>query len=330
MSVYLKRIFIALSAVILLSILLFIGYKQIENAKKMDDIQQSIIDQKQLIDNITRSSSVWANKDDFNKLLAAQEINLKAIQKDIDSLNGKLTGIQNITVVSKGQTTTNLPSTTTTANTTPIDPSAPDPYGYLRNTQNLQLNENFANIQVPSGVVSFSAAQEKPWGVSIPDRKYNVISVLAHDKEGKSLAYSKFSIESAGKSYDVQIAENKMVEEYPSASFSFNPRIIASVGAGVSLPTSGGGSPAISIPIAIGPSFFSYGKTKSEPDVLILRPFVSYDAQNKRVGGGISPVLFSVGKVVNVPILHNSFISPDIGIDTNRSLSVGVSLGVSF
>lgn len=324
----LKNALLIVAGLVIVTLGLFIAYKQIENNKRMEDIQQSIIEQKQLIDNITRSSSTWASKDDFEKILKAQDLNLKAIQKDIDALNGAITGIQNIAVVSNGQTTTNVPSTTTTPNGDATDPNAPDPFGYLKNTQNLQLSEQFSNVAVPIGSVSFSASQEKPWSLSIPERKYNVTSVLAHDKEGKSLAYSKFSIDTEGKRYDVQIAENKMVEQYPSNSFSFNPRILGSIGIGASIPTKTGSTLDYAAPVGLGISLFSYGRTKSEPSILLVNPNVFYDLKSKKAGASISPVLFSIGKITGLP-LHNSYIGPSIGYQSN-GVFLGTTLSVSF
>src|ERR1035438_8062108 len=136
----------------------FIWYKEKQMATEQADIQSSLVQMKQLSDQIARSQSSYVTSADLQAFAAQNKIDLSAIQSDIDKLGATVSGINNISVITKPQNNTNLPSSGTTpapSPTTPVSPNS-DPFGYLANTQHLTLNESYAdNTIVPFGDISF-------------------------------------------------------------------------------------------------------------------------------------------------------------------------------
>lgn len=101
-----------------------------------------------------RSQSQYANKNDIINFIKENNVNLKAIQDDLNKLHAEINTINIVTAHSKGQLGSNIPSTGTgTSNPNPINPANPDPHGYLKKEQTLALNENFSNVQLPIGKV---------------------------------------------------------------------------------------------------------------------------------------------------------------------------------
>lgn len=321
------KILIAIVTIVLICMGGFLVYKQIETAQRLDDIQKSVVETKQLVDNISRAQAQYASKEDMEAFAKQQNINIDAIKKDLDSLNAQVKAIGALTVVSHGQTGNNIPSTGQTPNPNPgtVDPST-DPFGYLRNTQHLAINEKFANVEVPFGTVGFSAWKDKPWDINIPERKYKVTSVLGQDENGRHYSYSKFAIQTGDKTYDVKIDENKFLEEYPQEKFHwFNPRLymFANGGIGISeTPIKGEVTPGVSLGI------MSYGKTRTNPSLSILQLGAGYGVVNKSVELSISPIQYNLGNVL--PLVKNTYIGPTIQINTKGNVTPGMGLSVGF
>lgn len=323
-----SKILTALVIIILISVGGFIIYKQMENARRLDDIQNSIVQQKELLDNISRAQAQYVSKEDLEKYAKDQNINLDVIKKDLETLNAQVKAINTIVAVSQSQNNTNVPSTGTTPH--PNDPNAvdpkTDPYGYLTNTQHLELNEKFSNVTIPFGTVSFSAFREKPWDLSVNERKYALTSVLAMDQDGRHFSYSKLAITSGGKTYPVKIDYNQFLEEYPEAKMHWwNPHLFlqAAGGIGISqLPIKGEFTPGVAVGI------MSYGKTKVNPDLSILQVGVGYGTVNRTLEFTVSPIQYNFGR--HIPLMANTYGGPVLQVNTQGNVTVGAGISVGF
>ena len=321
------KIIIAISAILLICFGGFVIMKQIDTVNQLTLIQKSIVEQKQLLDNISRAQAQYVSKGDLEAFAKQQNIDLSVIQKDLDSLNAQVQAISGITIVSKEQKQTNLPSTTTTPgeNPTPVTPGS-DPFGYLSNTQHLSLNEKFSNTDVPFANVSFSAWRGKPWDLSIAERKYSITSVLGVDSKNKHYMYNKFAIQTSGKTYDIKIDDNKFLEEMPQSTFKwFNPQLFLGIDGAINIsriPLMGEFSPHINLGI------MTYGKFDNQPDLSILQVGIGYGITNKTPQVVISPIQYNVGN--NIPLMHNLYIGPSIQIGINGDIGIGAGLKVGL
>lgn len=315
----------------------FVMYKLHQMSAQQDAINKSIVEFKQLQDGIARSSAQYATKDDLNNFAKQNNINLDAIRQDLSTLNATVTGINQVTVVSGGQTVTNAPSTSTDPNTSPTSPiptvdcngqqvpcSNADPFGYLRNRQNLNLNEQFGSTQVPIGEVGFSAWQQTPWNMTIYPRAYSVTNVLGTDTDGRHYVYNKFSITSNNKTYPITISDAKFVEEYPAASFSWwNPRIYAGVDGAVNITdVTGDVVPSVNVGV------LSYGQSKVNPDWSFAQVGLGYGAVHRKFQFQLSPAQYNVGKIITP--LKNTYIGPSVGLTTNGGAMLSLGIRVSF
>ena len=110
MSENVKKLLIALSAVCLLSLLLFIVYKQIEISDRQKEIESSMIKQKDLGDSITRSMSQYVNSKDLELFIRSNGMDLSKISDDVSKLKSKIDSINIVSAYSVGHDWTDLPS----------------------------------------------------------------------------------------------------------------------------------------------------------------------------------------------------------------------------
>lgn len=325
----LNKLLIFVGTVILLGLFGFTIYKLNEISNKQLAIESSLVAQKELADNIMRSQSQYANKDDIANLIKENNVNLKAIQDDLNKLHAEISSVNIVTAHSKGQSGNNLPSTGTgNSNPNPISPSNPDPYGYLKKEQVLTLNENFSNIQLPIGKVGFSAWQEKPWSINISPREYKVINVIGTDENQRNYVYNKFIVKIDNKDFDIKISTAETKQEFPEAKFSFwNPRLFLTAGGSVNLtqaPIQGSANAGITLGI------MSYGKFKNSPDIQILQFGPSYQTGTQKISLTINPISFNVGHLINTSLINNTYIGPSLHIDTNGNILTGINMSLGF
>lgn len=312
---------IALGIVSLLGALGFIIYKQIEISKRQEMIETRIVAEQQLIDGIVRSQSTWATKEDVEKFVTQNNVNLRAIQDDLDKLKAELTAVNVAMANSKGQIGTNIPSTGTgKPNPNPVDPKNPDPYGYMKKQQNLSLEEDFGTIKVPFGSVGFSAWQEKPWNYEIKPREYNVATVVGTDENQRMYFYNKFTLKVDDKSYNIPIKTASTQQVYPEAKFSwFNPRLYAGMDVGVGVaPIKGEFTPNVNFQI------MSYGRYKTQPDLSVLQLGLGYGINSARPQVVVTPVSYNVGK--HIPFMNNTYFGPSVGVSTDGNVLIGAGL----
>jgi len=322
-----NKILLAIIAAILICTGGFIVFKQLENAQTLSDIQHSLVEQKQLLDNVSRAQTQYASKEDIAAFAKQQNIDLSVIKKDLDTLNAQVQAISGITVASQGQVGRDIPSTGTTPR--PGAPSvANDPFGYMTHTQRLGLSETFSNIAVPFGEVGFSAWQANPWDITIEPRKYTVTSVLGQDDNGRHYSYSKFAIQTNGKTYDVKIDDNKFLEEAPTAKFSFwNPRLFLTAGGGVDmtqLPVKGSANAGVTLGV------MSYGQTKPNPSISVLQVGVGYETGSQKPALIINPINFNVGGLLPAGLANNTFVGPSMQIDLTGNVIAGGNVSIGF
>jgi hypothetical protein len=328
------KILIWLGVIVTIGALGFIIYKQNEISNRQLAIESQVVSQKQLIDGIVRSQSTWATKDDMDKFIKDNGINLKAIQDDLDKLHGEVQAVNIAVVDSQGQHGTHIPSSGTGPdNPTPPTPAtckdgtpcpSVDPFGYMAKQQNLALNEDFGTLKVPFGTVGFSAWQKEPWSIDIKPREYHVSSVVGTDENQRMYFYNKFSVEVDGKKYDVPIKTAETKQEYPEAKFSFfNPRLFLGASGAVGVhPVQGEFTPSLSLQI------MSYGRYKTQPDFSILQAGVGYGTVSKRPQLVITPVSYNVGK--HIPFMNNTYVGPVISVGTDGNVFFGGGLSVGL
>jgi hypothetical protein len=328
------KILFAILAVAVVSALGFIVYQQHEMSVMQQQMNSSIVAQKQLIDDITRSSSQYVSKSDLDAFAAQNGVSMAALQADLKSLNATISGVNTIAVNSSGVHQTNIGSTSTAPTSTKPslasvlcdgkEMSCPDPYGYQLNTQNLSLNEPFGTTQVPIGTVGFSASQAKPWTVNTYPRTYNITNVLSTDQNGKQYVYNKFSINSNGKDYAVNISNSKFEQQLPTPSLSwFNPRLIIGADAGYNITRNRGEfTPNLSV------GFISYGQTKAQPSWSFAEVGVGYGTVGKTLDIQVAPLSYNLGQ--HLTFIRNTYVGPVVGIGINGDFSVGAGLRVGL
>ncbi len=319
------KILIWLGAVVLVGALGFIIYKQVEISKRQEAIEQNIVAQKQLVDGIVRSQATWATRDDVERFIKDNNVNLKAIKEDLDKLNAEVTSINVAIATSKGQSGTHIPTKPgPIVNPNPIDPKNPDPYGYMKQQQTLALNEDFGTVKVPIGSVGFSAWQEKPWNYDIKGREYKVATVVGTDDNQRQYFYNKFTVKVDNKEYDVPITTATTQQVYPEAKFSwFNPRLYLGADGAVGLnPVRGEFSPNINLQV------MSYGRYKNQPDWSLLQVGVGYGVVSERPQITVTPAAYNIGKPI--PLINNTYVGPSISVGTDGNVSVGGGIRVGL
>lgn len=315
-----------IGVIVIISGLLVVIKYQHDSIKKQEEIQTSILDQKKVGDTVRAEKSL-ATQEDLDNLATELDLNLDPIKADLKTLGANVQGIQVTKVITQGVVEKQVVSTTTEPRpvSEPVNPATvgTDPFGYQKNTQDLKLEEPFSNQKVPFGTVKFSAWRDKPWDVTIDSRKYSVINILGQDDNGKHYTYSKFSVDVDGKTYDLDVSQNKLVEEYPENKFRFNP--ILSLGLDFGTYVS---NPEFEMVPNLQVSLFSYGKTKVLPTWTFLGLGAGYEMNRKNLTFVLSPVDFNLGDVL--PLIQNLYIGPTIGYDVKGNFSILGGVRVSL
>lgn len=312
------------AVLLIIAVLVFIVKIQYDTIERLKSVETSVVESKDIGNGIVRAQSSYVTRADLERILREQNISLNDIKKDLSKLGADVRAVQNVTVVTPGYHGTNIPTTTIVPNPNPpTDPNQPltDKYNYLSNQQWLNLTEPFdGNTTVPFGRAGFSAWEQNPWSVEVLPRRYGSTTVLGEDENGRHYAYSRFQIEVDGKTYTVPVTESKIVEEYPSAKFSFNPRVYLGIDAGAIA------NPPASAELTpnVGLSFFSYGRTKVSPDFSFLTLGVGYATQRQTPVVILAPINYNIGKPI--PLIDNLHVGPSVSVDVSGN--VGLYLGL--
>jgi hypothetical protein len=172
---------------------------------------------------------------------------------------------------------------------------------------------------VPFGKVGFSAWQQNPWSLEVLPREYSSVTVLGQNEDGRHYAYSRFQITTDGKTHTIPITDARIVEEYPSPKFRFNPRLYLGVDGGLIANPPGHAE----VMPNIGLSFFSYGRTKTSPTWSFLTVGVGYATQTQAPVLMVAPVNYNVAK--HIPFMDNLHLGPSVSVDVDSN--VGLYLG---
>jgi hypothetical protein len=325
----------ALIGVILL-VIFFLGFIiKIQNdaIERLQSIEKSMVESKELSNGLVRAQSSYITKKDLERMIADQGLDLGEIKRDLRSLGAEVKAIQVVEYTTPGGYSSGLGSTTTIPR--PDGPSEPvqcpegglcpniDPYGYLDATQRLALSEPFNDeVSIPFGAAEFSAWQVRPWGVEVLPRDYNITTVLGQDEDGRHYAYSKFSIGVDGEEYNIPI-EAEFKEEIPAPKFRFSPRIYLGADGGAIMNPAYGEFTG-----SIGVHFFSYGKTKTNPTWTFLGVGIGYASQSAAGAAVVTPVTYNVGKPL--PLIDNLHIGPAVSVDFDGrfGLYLGARIGL--
>jgi hypothetical protein len=335
----LGKILIGIGSTIVVLMLGYMIYNQEKIKSQQTALQSSIIAQQALVDGIVRSQSTYATAADLAKFAADNDINMKAIQANMKTLNDQLASVNVITADSTGQHTVNV-ATTSTGPANPKPPTAvtvpctggsatcpnQDPFGYQAKQQNLALNEDFSTIKVPIGSVGFSAWQQNPWDVQIAPREYNVDTVVGVDENQRQTFYNKFSVKVNNQSYDIPIKTATTEQVTPKATFSFwNPRLLVGMDGGVDVnAVKGAFIPSLNLGI------MSYGQYKTTPTLSVLEVGIGADVVGKTGELVITPVAFNFGNQFFHPLMNNTYVAPSVSIGTTGNITVGAGLRVGF
>lgn len=321
---------IAGAVLLVIAVLAFIVKIQYDTIERLKAIETSVVESKNIGNGIVRAQSSYVTQAELERLLKEQGLSIDAIKKDLKTLGADVQGIHTVTVVTPGYHGTDLPTSNTTPNPNPPDPNQPlqDPNHYFSNQQWFALSEPFngdkETMNVPFGRVGFSAWQDKPWSLEVLPRTYGSTTVLGQDEDGRHYAYSRFQIETDGKTYTVPISNARIVEEYPTAKFSWNPRLYLGIDGGLIA-----NPPAhAELTPNVGLSFFSYGQTKVSPQWSFLTLGLGYATQEQAPVFILAPINYNVGK--NLPLIDNLHVGPSVSVDVagNFGLYLGVRVAL--
>jgi hypothetical protein len=320
-----SKIAIIVSVVVATVALLFIIKIQHDMLDKQTNLEKSMVEQKELSSGLVRSQANLVTKADLERYAKELKVDLSPIEKDLSKLNAEIQGVQNVKVVATGYVASGVVSTGTSPREDPvtnIDVNQ-DPFKYQQERQYLELSEKIVGESIPIGTVGFSAWKENPWDLNILPREYVVTSVLGQDDNGRHFVYNKASIIVNGEEHEVKISESKFVEKTPSDSFSWSPRLYAGIDAGAYLNKSSGAVvPNLEI------SLFSYGATKSDPNLSFVGLGVGYDLIDKQLSFVLTPVTYNIGH--DLPLVENVHLRPTVGLTPSGDfeLMAGVGFGL--
>lgn len=324
--------------ILLLFILIFIIKQQQDALDRLQYAEQSVVEMKQLRDDIVRAQASYATRKDVERIIKDSGVDLGTIEDDLKKLDAEIEGVNTVLSGTQGFRGTNLASTGENARTDPPRPSAvvecpdgsavecpsQDEFGYLSATQYLRLDEPFGKKKVPWGRAGFSAWKKKPWDLEVHPREYTVVNVLSTNDDGRHFVHSKFFVETEGKQYSIPITESKFVEVLPENRFRFSPRLYMSVDAGVKAnpPLQGELVPNLQM------SLFSYGSTRVNPDWTFLGIGIGYEAVMDGIGFVVSPVNYNIAH--HMPFVENLHFGPSVGFDPggNVFLLLGLRVGL--
>lgn len=315
----------------------FLLYKQHEIASRQSAIENQVVLSKDLLDNIVRSSSQYASKEDIENISKLYDVNIKTIKSDLDKVGGKIDAINIVVTSSYAQKKSNIPSTGTVKNDSKkeevqvecngayIKCPNPDKYGYLDSGQVLDLNESFGDTNVPFGSVKFSAWEERPWSIDIYNRDYVSAVVVGKDEDERIYAYNKSSIVVNDKTFDLKIKSSTLKQEHPSYSFKYwNPRLYIGYDVGANLYNLSGVSNAPNINLQL----MSYGRYNRSPEISFLQLGLGVEFMSRSLVGVVSPFQYNIGN--KIPFMSNLYIGPSIYVGTNKDIMLMGGLRVGL
>jgi hypothetical protein len=333
--------------ILVLSILVVIIKVQYDMIARLRVIEKSVVESKDLGDNLVRSQASYITKKDLETIIKQNGLDLKKIKDDMAILGADVKALNVVTAYTPGFNGTGIASTNqgprpvvnngssgvgannggTVKPPTFVNIPCGDcqvPQDYLANIQYLRLDEPMSDkTAVPFGEVGFDVKAEKPWTLQILPRSYQSVTVLGQDEEGRHFAYSKFNIKVGDKTYSVPI-QAQLKEEYPDSAFRFDPRLYLSTDVGLVA-----NKWTAELMPGLGISLLSYGKTKANPTFSFLTVGLGYATQTKEGTVFLSPVNYNLHDA-NIPLIQNLQVGPSVsaGFNGDIGLYLGIRVGL--
>lgn len=298
--------------IIIVSFLFF--HKNDDNTQYLKEIQ---IKQKQLEDNIIRSSTSFASKEDIKKILNESKIDLSKIEDDLEGLNAKIDSVNKVQVVSVYQKQENIPTENSIPKTDPIEVKKDD---LKQETQYVSIGEQFKNTRVPFGKVGFSYWRNNPWEYEVYKRNYKITNVIAKDSNNNTVVYNKFSINVDNKDYDLELDSADNIQIMPENKFHFYPKIFLGFSSGYNINKSFDSS------VFLYGNFIQYGQFKNNPKLSLLNLGLGTNFNTYKVS--LVPVFFNLQNISK--FLQNSYIGPGFAYGFNNSYEFNINIALSF
>lgn len=298
--------------IVFVSFLFF--HKNDDNTQYLKEIQ---IKQKQLEDNITRSSTSFASKEDIKKILNESKIDLSKIENDLEGLNAKIDSVNKVQVVSVYQKQENIPTENSIPKTDPIEVKKDD---LKQETQYVSIGEQFKNTRVPFGKVGFSYWRNNPWEYEVYKRNYKITNVIAKDSNNNTVVYNKFSINVDNKDYDLELDSADNIQIMPENKFHFYPKIFLGFSSGYNINKSFDSS------VFLYGNFIQYGQFKNNPKLSLLNLGFGTNFNTYKIS--LVPVFFNLQNISK--FLQNSYIGPGFAYGFNNSYEFNINIALSF
>jgi len=343
-----QSILITVGVIALFTVMGIMLFKIYDLEAQQAALQTQVVQSVQLANGITRAMATYATKADIQDFASKNDLDLQAIQDDLSKLSATLTSVNQVSVNSVGQKQTGVASTTTTPRTTKpptttvattTTPTNSDPYNYQKNRQMLAVNEKFTNpttnkpVNVPFGQVGFSAWLKDPWDINIAPRTYKATTVIGTDTNNRQYAYNKFTIAVNGTNYPVKIANDVVMQQPLSNTFSWwSPHIYLTAGGAADLNTKGGDA---NVGLTFGALTYGSPVKGVSPLVSIGQLGLGFQVVDQRPSLILNPVMFNVGKLISPSnsVISNTFLGPSLQgdiVNAKPILKLGANLSLGF
>jgi hypothetical protein len=320
-----NQILVFIGATVVIFLISYVVYLIRSQSQLIDKINLDNINQKQLIDNLVRSSSSYSTMADVEKAIVAQGLNLKAIQEDMAKLHEELRAVNVSTInttqqyyVTSGSST---PVTPLPTNITITDGHYSDIYDYYKTVKKVDLSEKYSGVEVPIGSVSFSASAGpgKDFTVNIPARKYSYTTVFGDTENRDRLVnYDKLVITENGKDYSIPISQSS-TQEIPLENkwrWFGHLNAMGAVGWNNDFQAMAG----------LSSSIFSYGKYAKEPTFAFMNIGVGMTT-DKTFLVYVNPVSYKLP--IFTDFIANTYLTAGLNFNLNTR-SIGFHAGFSL
>jgi len=311
------NIILAINVFLILLFAIFSIQSCNENKKQLSYIQNLEIKQKQIGDNILRSSSSSVSKEDLDKLIKESKVDLSKIEKDLKSLDGKVESLNKVQVVSYYQNQTNIPTQVSIPK--PNDKVEVKPEELKKETQYITIGEQFINQTIPTSKVGFSYWRNNPWEYEVYKRDYKITNVIAKDKDNNTIVYNKFTINSNNKDYEILLDKSETIQSLPESKFHFYPKLFLAASTNY-------GTNGFNNSLNVYANFIQYGQFRNNPTYALLNFGIGTNFQDYKVV--IVPVFFNLKTISKY--FQNSYIGLGTGIYFNKNIDFGINFGLSF
>jgi hypothetical protein len=320
-----------------MAIYLYFMFKSLKDENLV--LRSEVTEFKKLTDTLVRSSTKWATKEDLENSMVnlLNKEDLKALEKDLNTLNARLTAVGAAVGSIKGKLA-ELQSSDAVGPDNPnvvtcADGKLVDTHGY---TKAIQIKELQDINNAPVANVKFDASNAKPWNYYVYGREYKLATIVGTQDNGQMTFYHKlqYSIPEKGDAkYNIELLKSDYIQApEKSKMFWFNPIIDMNAFIGGNIYKFGFGSDRanslLSLGVDVGFSFSSYGPNKVDSWFRLFRLGVGYDAERQGAHFSFAPFAFNIGKPL--PLLTNLYLAPQIGLDTAGGLTIGVGVGPQF